>query len=340
MGRLVLVEGMRHGERICAPVLLFSPGGVMMGLSKARKGATAMKNVLVTGGTTFVSRFVAEYFVKKGDAVFVINRGSKAQSAGVRHIRADRHALGDSLRGMHFDLVVDVTAYTAEDVNLLLDALDSYGDYVLISSSAVYPETAPQPFPESTALGLNRFWGKYGTDKIEAEEALHGRDPRGYILRPPYLYGPMNNVYREAFVFECAEKNRPFYLPGDGGMQLQFFHVEDLCRFVDALLEQKPEERIYNVGNPETVSVREWVELCYRATGKQPEFVNVHADVEQRKYFSFYNYEYKLDVSRQQALMPDVKPLADGLREAFAWWRENPDGVVKKPLMEFIDRNL
>ena len=116
--------------------------------------------------------------------------------------------------------------------------------------------------------------------------------------------------------------------------------MEDLCRFVDALLEQKPEQRIYNVGNPETISVRDWVELCYRAAGKQPEFVNVHADIEQRKYFSFYNYEYKLDVSRQQALMPDVKPLADGLREAFAWWRENPDAVVKKPLMEFIDQYL
>ena len=36
-------------------------------------------------------------------------------------------------------------------------------------------------------------------------------------------------VYREAFVFDCARADRPFYLPGDGGMKLQFFHVKDLC---------------------------------------------------------------------------------------------------------------
>ena len=50
----------------------------------------------------------------------------------------------------------------------------------------------------------NIFWGTYGTDKIAAEKALLERMKDAYILRPPYLYGPMNNVYREAFVFDCA----------------------------------------------------------------------------------------------------------------------------------------
>ena len=152
-----------------------------------------MKRVLVTGGTVFVSRYIAEYYVKKGWNVYVLNRNSRAQSQGVRLIEADRHALGDRLRDLHFDLVID-TAYTAADVDLLLDALNGFDDYVLISSSAVYPESAQQPFAEDTPLGVNRFWGKYGTDKIAAEAALTARVPGAYILRPPYLYGPMNNV--------------------------------------------------------------------------------------------------------------------------------------------------
>lgn len=77
------------------------------------------------------------------------------------------------------------------------------------------------------------------------------RNPKAYILRPPYLYGPMNNVYREAFVFDCALENRKFYLPQEGGMKLQFFHVEDLCRFIDILVEKQPEQHIFNVGNKE-----------------------------------------------------------------------------------------
>ena len=38
-----------------------------------------MKKILVTGGTTFVSKYVAEYFVNVGYEVFVLNRNSKPQ---------------------------------------------------------------------------------------------------------------------------------------------------------------------------------------------------------------------------------------------------------------------
>ena len=33
-----------------------------------------MKKVLVTGGTVFVSRYIAEYYVAKGDEVYVVKR--------------------------------------------------------------------------------------------------------------------------------------------------------------------------------------------------------------------------------------------------------------------------
>lgn len=298
-----------------------------------------MKKILVTGGTVFVSRYIAEYYVAQGYDVYVLNRNSREQSEGVTLIEADRHNIGDVLRNLHFDVVID-TAYTSNDVVSLLDALGSYEEYILISSSAVYPEYAPQPFQEKTPLAVNKYWGKYGTDKIEAEKILMKRNPNAYILRPPYLYGQMNNVYRESFVFDCALADRKFYLPKDGGMKLQFFHVHDLCRFIDILLKSKPSQHIFNVGSKEAISIREWVELCYRVVGKKAEFVNVYDDIEQRNYFSFYNYEYYLDVSLQDALMPDTKPLYDGLNEAFNWYKDNSDKVIKKAFFDYIDNNL
>ena len=48
-----------------------------------------MKKVLVTGGTVFVSRYIAEYYVKKGFEVYVLNRNTKTQSEGVKLICAD-----------------------------------------------------------------------------------------------------------------------------------------------------------------------------------------------------------------------------------------------------------
>lgn len=298
-----------------------------------------MKKILVTGGTVFVSRYIAEYYVAKGCDVYVLNRNSREQSKGITLIEADRHNLGTLLKGLYFDVVID-TGYTSNDVELLLDALGEYENYIFISSSAVYPEFSPQPIKENAPLGENKYWGKYGTNKIEAESALFKKAPNAYVLRPPYLYGQMNNVYREAFVFECALSGRRFYLPKNGEMELQFLHVNDLCRFIDIILETKPSQHIFNIGNSETVSVREWVELCYRVTGNQVNFVNVYDDIEQRNYFSFYDYEYYLDVSNQRELMPETKPIHDGLIEAFDWYKNNTDKVNRKPFLDYISKHM
>lgn len=299
-----------------------------------------MRKILVTGGTVFVSRYVAEYFVKKGEDVYVLNRNTRLQSAGVKLIEADRNALVDKLKNYDFDLVVDVTSYTKADVENLVNALGTIKEYIFISSSAVYPETLPQPFHEEQECGLNSIWGSYGTNKLEAEKYLQEHVPQAYILRPPYLYGPMQNVYREPFVFDCAMADRVFYIPKDGGMKMQFFHVEDLCRFIDILLEKKPEQKIFNVGNKEAVTINEWVALCYRVVGKDLRTVSVDASHPQRQYFSFYDYEYYLDVTKQQALMPDTKSLFEGLQESFEWYRKHEDLVIKKPLIKYIDEEL
>ncbi len=299
-----------------------------------------MKKILITGGTTFVSKYTATYFAERGYDVSVLNRGTKTQVPGVNLIKCDRHELGDVLKAQAFDAVLDITSYNADDITALLDGLGSFGTYIFISSSAVYPETGAQPFKEENELAENKFWGRYGTDKIAAEKALLARVPDAYILRPPYLYGPMNNVYREAFVFDCARNDRKFYLPGDGSMKLQFFHVDDLCKLMEIIITNKPEEHILNVGNDDAVTVKEWVEICYECVGKKPEFVNVTADIEQRLYFSFYNYEYYLDVSKMLKLLPSTIDLKDGLSGCALWYDENESEVKKKPMMEFIDKNL
>lgn len=190
-----------------------------------------MRNILVTGGTVFVSRFVAEYFVKKGDRVYVLNRNNRTQSEGVLLIEGDRHALGDKLKDYDFDVVLDINGYTKED-------------------------------------------------------------------------------------------------------------VEDLCHFIEILLEKKPEDRTFNVGNLETVTIEEWVSLCYQTLGKVPKMRYVDESHKQRDYFCFYDYEYILDVSRQNILMSNTKPLQEGLKESLQWYREHSDQVRKKPYFEYIERNL
>ena len=298
-----------------------------------------MRKLLVTGGTVFVSRFVADYFARKGDKVYVLNRNSKSQLPNVTLIAGDRNDLGDKLKNYEFDAVLDITAYTRQDVENLVNALGKFGDYIMVSSSAVYPETNPQPFTEEQECGENSVWGSYGTNKLAAEDYLLEAVPIAYILRPPYLYGPMQNVYREPFVFDCAESQRKFYLPGDGRMKLQFFHVEDLCRFMEILLEKHPEERVFNVGNSESVTIADWVRLCYEAVGAPLETVNV-AGHPQRSFFCFHDYDYFLDVTKQTALMPEMKSIEEGLKESYEWFCQHRGAVMRRSYMEYIDANI
>ena len=299
-----------------------------------------MRKLLITGGTVFVSKYAAGYFRDRGYDVSVLNRNSRPQVEGVKLIEADRHNIGDQLAGLSFDAVLDITAYDGQDISDLVSALDEFGTYIMVSSSAVYPETEKQPFREQTRLGQNRLWGKYGTDKIEAEERLLKMVPDAYLLRPPYLYGPMNNVYREAFVFDCAMQDRPFYLPGEGHLPLQFFHVEDLCRLMETILEKRPDDHIINVGNEENVTVRDWVEFCYECAGKVPTFLSVDPQIDQRNYFCFYNYAYQLDVTIQSGLLENTKDLKEGLTECYEWYKDHSEEVNRKPFLDYIDKNF
>ena len=295
--------------------------------------------ILITGGTTFVSKYAAEYFVKKGNVVTVINRGSRPQVKGVTLLNCDRLELGDRLKGKHFNLILDVAAYTEEHVKTMLASGVVLDDYIFISSSAVYPETNPQPFSEEQTCGHNSIWGEYGLNKLKAEQYLQKHAPNAYILRPPYFYGEYENLHREAFPFDCAMEDKPFYVPKDGEMKLQFFHVADLCRFVEILVEKQPQNHIFNVGNKQAVTIKEWVTLCYKAVAKKPEFRFVNADVSQREYFPFHDYEYVLDVSKQEKLMPETISLEEGLAKEFAWYKENPDSVYyRKPYSDAIAR--
>ena len=123
-------------------------------------------------------------------------------------------------------------------------------------------------------------------------------------------------------------------------MNLQFFHVHDLCLFMDILLEQKPKQHIFNVGNAETITVRDWVSLCYQTAGKLVSFIEVNSGIEQRKYFSFYDYDYRLDIRKQKAFMPVTKTLEEGLQDSFAWYLANSEKVNRKPFIDYIDEHL
>lgn len=61
----------------------------------------------------------------------------------------------------------------------------------------------------------------------------------------------MHNVYREAFVFECALADRKFYLPKDGEMKLQFFHFHD-CELLNRIQKSVSEKFLSEINRNNT----------------------------------------------------------------------------------------
>lgn len=296
--------------------------------------------LLITGGTVFVSKYAATYFQNKGHDVYVLNRGNKEQVEGVTLIKGDCHQLKDILKGYHFDAVLDICAYTKQDIKELLEALGDFQDYVFISSSAVYPDTNTQPFGEEQPIGKNYYWKDYGINKVEAEQYLRQKVPQAYIIRPAYIYGPMQNLYREPFVFECALRNRKFYIPKDGTMKLQFIHIDDLCKMMENILLIHPKQKIYNAGNEEPVDINTFVDLCYQVVDTPLEAVHVYDHDNPRDYFSFSNYEYVVSAKHQKEILKETIDFKTGLKESFNWYLKHQEDVLRRDYIDFIDQNF
>ena len=108
---------------------------------------------------------------------------------------------------------------------------------------------------------------------------------------------------------------------------------------MEAILEKRPEEHIFNVGN-EAIDIRTFVELCYQAAGEPLRVRLIGDQFCQTDYFCFLAYEYVLDVKKQKELLPDVKDFYEGLREAFAWYCENKEEVERREYIEYIENEM
>lgn len=308
--------------------------------------------VLVLGGTQFVGQAVAGELVARGWDVSILTRGilpSTVSGIG-RWCRADRRDASGwgALAGERFDAVVDVSAYTAADVEPVLDALrfDDGARYVLVSSGAVY-RPSDRPLAEDAPAGENVHWGPYGLGKLEAERLLLDRQSRcGYalsIVRPAYLYGPGNNLLREAYLFDRLEKRLPVPVPS-GSTRTQFAIVDEAARMVASLAEPVCwSAEAFNCAHPEPVGWDDLVRAAARAVGVEPHIAHVRCSdaLEARSFFPFRDCSYVLDVRKAAKFgLPSPRTaLEEGMVRTYAWYRERRP-ILCDPKMTRIEEAL
>jgi nucleoside-diphosphate-sugar epimerase len=158
---------------------------------------TSHLNILLIGGSGFVSGTLARLAVAEGHTVWAVTRGQRPLVDSVTPLVADRKdnaafASAIAQADTTWDLVVDCIAYGPEDMQQDVDIFRERAKHlVFISTDFAYdPQSRRFPQTEDEADYLTH---SYGGKKREAELVLAGADTgkmRWTVLRPCHIYGP------------------------------------------------------------------------------------------------------------------------------------------------------
>ncbi|MBN8728944.1 MAG: SDR family oxidoreductase [Acidobacteria bacterium] len=246
--------------------------------------------ILVIGGTQFIGRHLVESLLAAGHSVTLLHRKSRRLFRGqVDQLLADRgdeRAVRAVLKGRRFDAVYD-NAYdwergtTAAQVGFLAEACHhtKLKRYVLTSSVAVYGDGA-LGCRETAPLVKAPEGSPYAINKAESERLLLRMHERAGLpavaLRPPFVYGPGNNFYREQYFWDRLRLGRPVIVPGDGRAPMHFVYVKDLVRVaMECLTNDAAVGQAFNVAHEEAISQNEAIRLMARVAGVKAEIVRV-----------------------------------------------------------------
>src|SRR5215813_7329486 len=245
-------------------------------------------NCLVIGGTQFIGRLMVAELLKQGHAVTVLHRKPKHNlGRRVKNIMADRNdpkAMKAALAGSSFEVVFDNVydwehGTTAAHVEGTVRALNGpLQRYIFMSSVAAYGDGLNHH--EGDALAPDDAPDLYSRNKAMSERALfrlHQRIGLPVVtLRPPYVYGPGNPFYREAFFWDRLRAGRPIILPGDGRRLMQFVYIKDLIKACLRAMDCPAAiGHAFNIANARPLSQAEVVEAIAKAARKPTNFVRI-----------------------------------------------------------------
>ncbi|MBQ3438006.1 MAG: SDR family oxidoreductase [Fusobacterium sp.] len=287
--------------------------------------------ILVMGGNQFLGKTLVEKLLKQNHKVFVLNRGNRENPVGTIHLKADRNNISEIkeiLNSLKFDIIIDVSAYTAEQVkNLYSNLKGKFKQYILISSASIYNSIEDFPVNEKSKVGENINWGDYSKNKYLAEKEVEKMEENFTILRPFYIYGIGNNLDREQYIFSRLENNLPIYLPNDGKNKLQFGYIDDLVNLIIFSFQNSDFYRqIFNVTGDEIINIEDFVLTCAEIIGKKADIKYIKCDesVKARDWFPFRALDLYGQIEKlKNTGFYNSYTLKKGLEKTYKYLKEN-----------------
>ena len=323
-----------------------------MGLSITTNGSKrqepAKRKVLVIGGMQFIGHALVKELLKAGHEVSILHRKSRHNlGKKVANLMADRNdpeSMKRALSGKSFDVVYDNVydwerGTTAAQVEGTARACgNNLQRYIFMSSVAAYGDGLNHH--EGDALAPDDHPDSYVRNKAMSERTLFRMHQRNgfpvVTLRPPFIYGPGNPFYREAFFWDRLREGRLIILPGDGRRLMQFVYIKDLVAACLKVVEVPDVDgHAFNIANARPLTQVEAVEAFARAASKEPTFVRWPRErilragghpMGPKLYFGMYFDMPAITVvvnKAQRVLKFKPVDFATGLKESYRWYLRN-----------------
>lgn len=169
-------------------------------------------------------------------------------------------------------------------------------------------------------------------EKILVERAVMGNPLLpGTVLRLPMVYGPRDKQHRLFPYLKRMDDNRPAILLDEAiaGWRWTRGYVGNVAAAIAlAVTDERATWRIYNVGEPRTLSIAEWVraigdaagwrgEIVVLPKGRLPDHLTFNIDA---------NQDLEVDTTRirKELGYSETVPLDEALARTIAWERTHP----------------
>jgi UDP-glucose 4-epimerase len=308
-----------------------------------------MHKVLVTGGAGFIGSHVAEYLVRKGHTVTILDDlsggfvdnvvdGAKFVEGSITNV-----SLVESLfESERFEYVFHLAAYAAEglshfikrfnynnnligSVNLINASINhAVKCFVFTSSIAVYGTSPELPMTEET---FPHPEDSYGIAKLAVEQELRvckemfGMD---YIIfRPHNVYGERQNIgdkYRNVvgiFMNQILQ-NKPMTVFGDGTQTRAFSYIGDVAPLIAESIDVPGAyNQVFNIGADQPYSVNELATCVAQAMGVEPKITHLPPRNEVMDAYSSHEKLRRIFGERR------LYTLEEGLNRMGAWVKQH-----------------
>ena len=305
------------------------------------------EKILIMGGNQFVGKEIVKKFLEKDYTIYILNRGTRKNIEEVIFFKVDRDnfiEMENILKNIDVDIIIDVSAYTEEQVDILHKVMKNrFKQYILISSASVYNNIESTPANEESQTGENLIWGDYAKNKYLAEKKTIENSKiynfKYTIFRPFYIYGVGNNLDRENYFFSRIKYNLPIYIPSKNNI-IQFGYVEDLALAIESSIGNSDfYNQTFNISGDEYVTMSEFSEICGKVMNKKAiiKYINTEENkIKARDWFPFREVNLFGDISKlENTGFRNTYSLIQGLEKTYKYNDEND--LITKPILNKLE---